>query len=57
MLILNVICEDGPTTIIDFNIQGTWDTNEEELKFDNDQAYFEHMMGIHDIEPCWIEGY
>ena len=57
VLILNVICEDEPTTIIDFNVQGTWDTNEEELEFDNDQAYFEHIRlilpthpRIHDIE-------
>ena len=63
-LILNIIREDEPTTIIDYNIQGTWDTNEEELEFENDQASFERIRlilptdpRIHDIEPLWIQGY
>ena len=62
-LILNIIHEDEPTTIIDYNIQGTWDTKEEELEFENDQASFECIRlilptdpCIHDIEPCWIQG-
>ena len=31
---LNIIHEDKPTTRIDYNVQGTWDTNQEELEFE-----------------------
>ena len=37
-LILNVIHEDKPTTRIAYKVQGTWDTNQEELDFKDNQG-------------------
>ena len=63
-LILNIICEDEPSTRIDYEVQGTWDTNQEELDSEDDQRFFECIRlilprdpCIHDIEASWVQGY
>ena len=61
---MNVICEDEPTTRIDYKVQGTWDSDQEQLESEDDQGSFEHIRlilpmdpHIHDIEPKSIQGY
>ena len=38
-LILNIIHEDEPTTRIDHNVQGTWDTGQEQLESEDNKHH------------------